>query len=266
MPKGLPERMATRRAHQAPDWWPDWRMAGGPTADRPDHRGGRQRAVDGLGPRLHRAFERFARTVFRLWVTLDVEGREHLPARPFLLCSNHASHLDGVALMVASGLPFDGFRLLAAADYSAPGSPAGRLTRAVLRIVPVDREGHAARLRQTVSECRAVVQARGRLIAFPEGTRSLDGTLLPFKRGAAFLAAELGVPVVPAAIAGTRQAMPKGRWIPRPGRVLVRFGPPIQPEEWVGTPGTRHGRAYVARELEGRIRCLSTGMATPRRP
>ena len=80
---------------------------------------------------LRCAFECFARTVFRTYVRLEVGARDILPAGSFLLCSNHASHLDGAALMVASGLPFDSFRLLAAADYFSPESRAGRLTRAM---------------------------------------------------------------------------------------------------------------------------------------
>jgi len=93
---------------------------------------------------LRCAFECFARTVFRTYVRLEVGARDILPAGSFLLCSNHASHLDGAALMVASGLPFDSFRLLAAADYFSPESRAGRLTRAMFEHRldrPVQRTG-----------------------------------------------------------------------------------------------------------------------------
>ena len=209
---------------------------------------------------LRYAFECFARTVFRTYVRLQVGDRHLLPAGSFLLCSNHASHLDGAALMVASGLPFESFRLLAAADYFAPQSRAGRLTRAMLNIVSIDRSsGHGVRLRRTVAECRELVRGEPvRLIAFPEGTRSTTGHLLPFKRGAAFLAVELGLPIVPAYIDGTAEALPKGRWVPRPGRIHVGFGRAILPAEWAAVAQGQKARCgYVEREIEQRITDLA---------
>jgi 1-acyl-sn-glycerol-3-phosphate acyltransferase len=201
------------------------------------------------------AFERFARSLFRLYTRLDVATCEALPSEPFLLCSNHTSHLDGTALMVASGLPFDTFRLLAAADYFDPRSPAGRLTRVVLNIVAIDRaSGQSAKLRRTLAECRELVRTHQvRFIAFPEGTRSTTDGMLPFKRGAGFLAVGLGLPVVPAYIEGARTAMPKGSWLPRPARIRVRFGRAIRPAEWTAVPGRKARCDYVTRELEQRI-------------
>lgn len=209
---------------------------------------------------LRYAFECFARTVFRTYARLEVAARPALPAGSFLLCSNHASHLDGAALMVASGLPFESFRLLAAADYFSPQSSAGRLTRAMLNIVSIDRSsGHAVRLRRTVAECRELVRGETiRLIAFPEGTRSTTGRLLPFKRGAAFLAVELGLPIVPAYIDGAGKVLPKGSWLPRPGRIRVRFGRPILPGEWAAVAQTQKARCgHVACEIEKRITDLA---------
>jgi 1-acyl-sn-glycerol-3-phosphate acyltransferase/long-chain acyl-CoA synthetase len=193
--------------------------------------------------------------MFRFYVPLDVARSEPLPTEPFLLCSNHASHMDSAALMVAAGLPFHAFRLLAAADYFDRRRPAGRLTQGVLNIIPIDRtEGHATRLRQTVAHCGDLVRTQQvRLIAFPEGTRSTTGSLLPFKRGPAFLAVALGLPVVPAYIAGARRAMPKGAWLPRPVRIGVRFGAPIRPAEWSDISGQRARSDYVTRVLEQRI-------------
>lgn len=206
------------------------------------------------------AFERLTRTFFRRYLTTEVTGRDRLPDGAMLICSNHASHLDSAALMIAAGRPFDDFRLLAAADYFTPASFAGRLTRALLHIVAIDRaSGHATRLRQTVTACRDEAEEnRVSFIAFPEGTRSTTGRLLPFKRGAAFLAVELGVPVVPAFVDGTALALPKGRWLPQRARIHVRFGRPMLPEEWSGRrSGPAGPAAYVAGELERRVRALA---------
>ena len=207
------------------------------------------------------AFECFARALFRLYVRLDVAACEPLPSEPFLLCSNHTSHLDGAALMVASGLPFEVFRLLAAADYFDPRSPAGRLTRVVLNIVAIDRtSGQSAKLRRTLSECRELVRTHQvRFIAFPEGTRSTTDDLLPFKRGPAFLAVALGLPVVPAYIDGARRSMPKGSRVPRPARIRVHFGRPIRPAEWAMVQSRKARCDYVTRELERRIGELAPG-------
>lgn len=197
----------------------------------------------------------------RLYARLEVKAGEPLPSGPFLLCSNHSSHLDSAVLMVATGLPFDAFRLLAAADYFDPHSSTGRLTRAVLQIITVDRtQGHAARLRRTVSECRELIRTEQvRFIAFPEGTRSTTGELLPFKRGPAFLAVALGLPVVPAYIDGARRAFPKGSWVPRPTRVRVQFGRPIRLTDWAIVNGQKARWNYITQELEQRIADLARG-------
>jgi long-chain acyl-CoA synthetase len=211
------------------------------------------------GRALRRTFERFSLAVFRFYARLEVTSGEPLPAGPFLLCSNHASHLDSAVLMVASGLPFDSFRLLAAADYFDPQSTAGRLTRVVLNIIAIDRAGeHSLGLRRTIAECRELIRTQQvRLIAFPEGTRSIDGELLPFKRGAALLALALALPVVPAYIDGARRSLPKGSWIPKPTPIRVRFGRTIRPEEWAAIQGRKARNDYVSRELEQRIADLA---------
>jgi 1-acyl-sn-glycerol-3-phosphate acyltransferase len=135
----------------------------------------------------------------------------------------------------------------------------------VLNIVAIDRtSGHSSRLRRTVSECRDLIRTQQvRLIAFPEGTRSTTGDLLPFKRGSAFLALALGLPVVPAYIDGAREALPKGSWLPRPTRIRVRFGRPIRPAEWAPLDGQKARCDYVTRELEQRIGDLSRNRAIP---
>lgn len=214
------------------------------------------------GPRsLKQGFEWFARTLFRLYLPLQVSGG--LPGEPSLVCSNHASHLDSIALMVAAGLPFASFRLLAAADYFAPQSRTGQITRSVLNIIGIDRSGApSAGLRHTIAECAETVRAqRVHLIAFPEGTRSIEGDLQSFKRGAGFLAVALNLPVVPAYIEGARSAMPKGAWLPRPRRLAVRFGVPIRPADWQPLPGRKAQCVYVTSELERRVTDLARGAA-----
>lgn len=65
------------------------------------------------------------------------------------------------------------------------------------------------------------------MVIFPEGTRSVDGTLLDFKAGGMMIAIKAGVGVVPMAICGTRHILPKGKILPRAGEVVIRLGDPL---------------------------------------
>ena len=99
---------------------------------------------------------------------------------------------------------------------------------------------------------------QGNLILYPEGTRSGSGEIQTFKKGAGLFAVELGVPVVPAHIGGARTILPKGKFLPRPGTVTVRFGEPIRfassPFDHLPARGLRKAAVEL---LEQRIRELS---------
>jgi 1-acyl-sn-glycerol-3-phosphate acyltransferase len=80
--------------------------------------------------------------------------------------------------------------------------------------------------RKGIMLCRNVLKSGDFLLIFPEGTRSRDGRIGPMKLGAAMVIGALpDIPVVPVYIDGTFQALPQGRWFPRPKRVTIRFGP-----------------------------------------
>ncbi len=74
----------------------------------------------------------------------------------------------------------------------------------------------------------------GVVVLFPEGTRSLDGRVAPLKPGIAVLATKARVPIVPAAVAGTFEAWPRGQPFPRPHPIRAVYGPPISQSELVG--------------------------------
>jgi 1-acyl-sn-glycerol-3-phosphate acyltransferase len=79
-----------------------------------------------------------------------------------------------------------------------------------------------------MERCRESLRNRVSVIFFPEGTRSVDGTMLPFKDGAFRLAIEAGVPILPLAVAGTGTALPKHDWRFNPARAVVEVLPPIE--------------------------------------
>jgi 1-acyl-sn-glycerol-3-phosphate acyltransferase len=175
-----------------------------------------------------RGFEWLARAAFRWYCHLEVTGRETLPPMPFILCSNHASHMDAIALMAATGQPFTRFGLLAASDYFFSNPIVHHGFSSLVQLIPIERRGGGSGLARTIALCREFLRpgARG-LVMFPEGTRSISGEIGPFKRGVAMIASELGVPIVPAYIEGSASLMPKGRPFPFPGRVTVRLGTPV---------------------------------------
>jgi len=91
------------------------------------------------------------------------------------------------------------------------------------------------------------------MIVFPEGTRSADGILQPFKRGAFALALRSGLPIVPSAILGSGAVMPKGSFRIRSGTICVRFAEPVSVEGWTYSDRvelTSTVRGAVARLME----------------
>ncbi|HEY6304209.1 MAG TPA: lysophospholipid acyltransferase family protein [Terriglobales bacterium] len=173
-------------------------------------------------------FQGFCRVFFTWYCPLTVAGQRYLPASPFIICSNHASHVDSAVLMTASGLPFSAFALLGASDYFFDSWRMRVLVSRFMNVIPIDRQAQHKSLRRSLAMCEEFLQrTRGNLILYPEGTRSRDGEIQTFKKGAGLFAADLGVPVVPAHIAGSHNILAKGKFVPRPGPVSVRFGAPV---------------------------------------
>lgn len=138
-------------------------------------------------------------------VRSEVRGLENLPAGNFVLAVNHQSHFDALVLFAhirrhmrfiakqqLRKIPVFGYALARAGN------------------VFVDRTGSDSDKSKLKDSVRAV-QERVSIVFFAEGTRSKDGKLAPFKKGAAVLALEAGVPLVPAALAGTHEILPSGK-------------------------------------------------------
>jgi 1-acyl-sn-glycerol-3-phosphate acyltransferase len=150
-------------------------------------------------------------------------GRENLPSTGgALLVSNHLSHLDVFVLGIPLERPLN---YVARSTLFFP--PLGFFIRSVGGF-PIQREGMGA---QGLKETLKRIRRGGIVVLFPEGTRSRDGELAALKAGIAVLAARSRVPVVPAGIAGTYEAWPRNRRLPRPHPLRIHFGQPIFPEE-----------------------------------
>jgi 1-acyl-sn-glycerol-3-phosphate acyltransferase/long-chain acyl-CoA synthetase len=206
-------------------------------------------------------FESFCRMFFACYCPLTVEGRHHLPDEPFLLCSNHTSHIDSAALMTASGRSFRSFALLGAGDYFFHSRRVRWLVAPLMNVIPIERRPGPKSLAACLAISRRFLeQTRGGLILYPEGTRSLDGAMQPLKTGAGLFAIELGVPLVPAHIEGTHRILPKGQSVPRPSHLTVRFGEALALPRlpWNGE-STRDQRRFAVEQLARSIRLLSFG-------
>ncbi len=158
----------------------------------------------------------------------EVEGLEHLAGLdgPFLLCPNHASHLDAPTLRYV--LPADvreRTAIAAAADYFFAGGLLGPAVALATGAFPFGRTEH---VRASLERVGSYLDAGWNVIVFPEGTRSTTGRLGPLKSGIGLLATQLDVPVVPVGIRGADRILPKGARLPRRrDRVRVRIGPPL---------------------------------------
>jgi 1-acyl-sn-glycerol-3-phosphate acyltransferase len=168
----------------------------------------------------------FGRTVvsisLRVLYRYRVLDRDRIPAvGPVLVVANHESFLD--PMLVGSTMSDRQFSPLAR-DTLFRFRPFGALLRSY-GVIPVRREGgDAAAMRATIAELKA-----GRCVAvFPEGTRSPDGRMLPFRRGVLLMLGRVDCEVIPMGIAGSFEVWPKGRGRPRwRGRTTVAVGEPI---------------------------------------
>lgn len=166
----------------------------------------------------------WARLILRLsGVRVEMENLDVIdPHHPQVLVANHVSWYDVLALV--AHIPG---RFLFVAKKELEAVPLfGPAVRACGHIF-IDRKDRN-RAVESLGVARELLENESpTIIMFPEGTRSADGQLKPFKKGAFVLAIQAGVDVVPAAIFGSRDVMRKGSLLIRPGTVRVRFGEPI---------------------------------------
>ena len=165
---------------------------------------------------------------------VEVSGVHHVPeSGPFILCPNHESHFDG--LWIATCLPAQvRHAVCTIAKREHFEHPLNRVIASLIGAIPIDREGDIL----PAFEAGARVLQEGRpLLIHPEGTRTRDGNLQPFRRGAARLALATGSPLIPVRIQGAFDIFPAHRVWPRlmsrkrldAPRLHIVFGTPIWP-------------------------------------
>lgn len=157
-------------------------------------------------------------------IRLTVEGVEHLPSGPMIIMSNHQGAFDILALMSAIPVPI---AWMAKKELFSVPLFGHSMRRA--GYIPLDRE-HGRRALRGITEAADLIRNGRSVIIFPEGTRSTDGNLLPFKKGGFILATKAGVPVVPAIVEGTLAIQPPKTFSMTPGDIRIRFFPPVATE------------------------------------
>jgi len=147
-------------------------------------------------------------------------------SRNYIFMSNHLSNLDPPLLIPL--LPHRVTIMVKKELFKIP-----ILGRAMLLAdcVPIDRTNRESAI-ASVREAEAVVRRGHHMVVYPEGTRSPDGRLLPFKKGPFYMAMETGVPIVPITLLGTETLWPKGKFFIKPGEVTVVFHPPVDPKQF----------------------------------
>lgn len=187
----------------------------------------------------------------KLYFRLRVEGRHHVPKTgPLLLVANHASYVDPPLVGITAGR-WVGF--LAQAGLAKLGPLRWWLTQ--MGVTLIDRDAPSKEALRVIAECLARGEAVG---IFPEGTRSADGSVGPFRNGVEFLVRRTGATVVPIGLDGNFRAFPRKAILPRPRKLVVRYGAPMTAAEVLAPGGVELLRARVAELAHAPLRATDS--------
>lgn len=178
---------------------------------------------DQKGERIHAIARLWATIYLKIaGITVSVEGAGHLAQPPYLLMSNHQSALDIYVTLAA--LPLS-FRFIAKRELFRIPVFGWAIKRA--GYISIDRE-HPREALKAIEEAGQKIADGITVLIFPEGTRSIDGKLLPFMKGGFSLAMRANVPITPIGIIGTNRLQPEGAPVPQqPGHATICIGKPI---------------------------------------
>ncbi len=159
-------------------------------------------------------------------IVVEITGRDNIPmGRSCIFMSNHVSNLDPPVILPV--LPGRSAVLLKRELMNIP--ILGTAMR-MAKFVPVDRGGRMESAQASVSAAAEALRSGLHILVYPEGTRSRNGRLAPFKKGPFFLAQQTGAPIVPMVVTGTERMMEKGSMAIAPGIAKVEFLPAVWPE------------------------------------
>ena len=195
----------------------------------------------------YRLLQRFLQIIAIVVYRIRYSGQENIPAEGgVLIVSNHQSHFDPPMVGIGSRRRMNFLARKTLFDFGPLGWIIGSVDA-----IPIDRDGLGlGGIKESLKRLK-----RGEMVLiFPEGTRTSDGEIAPFRPGFTTLAVRSHAAILPVAIEGAFQAWPRQRKFPGFGRIRVHYGRPIQPEEYANLDE----RELLA-EVEQRVRaCLDT--------
>ena len=205
-----------------------------------------------------RAFRAGIRSIYRRRFSFECVGLENIPkGKPYIIMPNHTSHLDTLTVITALGKDSHRLWTLAARDYWFGNRLQGWFAHNCLNALPIERDGNFSQFLKDLRMANEVTEQNNGLLIFPEGTRSLDGKLQPFKPGIlSLLIYGQQVPIIPAYIKGAFEVLPKGQNFPKKHPIQIAFGEPLlfevsqKPEDI--TENSEIYRKFLT-ELENRV-------------
>ena len=164
--------------------------------------------------------------IFKIYFRYKVKGIENIPDSPSIITPNHQSFLDG--FLIVASMPD---RILKNTYFLAEETHFNSPLRKFIAknfhilIVNINRD-----LKGSLQKTSALLKEGKNVVIFPEGARTRDGSLLPFKKSFAILSKELNIPVVPTVIKGAFEAYPIGSKFPKPKKIEIKYLKPVYPE------------------------------------
>lgn len=176
-----------------------------------------------------RLFRAGIRSLYQGMFSFKVFGLENIPKdKPYIITPNHTSHLDTLTVITALGKESHRLWTLAARDYWFGKRFQGWFAHNCMNALPIERDGDFAQFMQDLRLANSVLEQNNGVLIFPEGTRSVDGNLQPFKPGIlSLLVYGQQVPIIPTYIQGAYEVLPKGKNFPRRHPIQIVFGEPL---------------------------------------
>lgn len=184
--------------------------------------------------------------LFKLYLRLEVVGKENIPLTPCVIAPSHQSMLDG--FIVEATLPY---KVLKKTFFLAYTQVFGR---SILN--PISKHGQSIlidaneHLKRTIQYTAQPLKEGNNLVVFPEGARTRDRKLLEFRPFFAMLSKTFNVPVVPVVIDGSFEALETGKLFPRPKKVRITYLKPISPDGLSSSELTKKVRDAIDAEMK----------------
>ncbi len=193
------------------------------------------------------------RGVMRTFFRTEAVGLDNLKDKQVVFTPNHASYLDAFAL--ASVLPYKRLKKTQWAGWAgiALANPWNEFIYRLAQAIPIEAKKS---LVSSLALGASVLKKHRNLIWFPEGERTLDGNLLPFKSGIGLLLQNADVPTVPVYLYGTREALPPGAFFPKFVQIKAIFGESVLPEQLLKEGEGNNDQEKIANALQKRVESL----------